>query len=174
MRQSEKVETFVEAYLKNKDEIEAVKTVCNSENHEVLRVKASKLMNDPEVKKLISEARSGIDRKGLIKELNVILQNETDTDKKVKIIGQLERVLRLSTGHSQSEWEAQYLNLVALGDILSDFIDGRTASFEEIFNPTLDKNGKVRFNVKKNDSLECRQLKMLTLFKELIRQKVLI
>lgn len=170
-----RLERFVDQYLKTGDEADAAAEYANSKDRKYLLKIGKRLLSDPVVIDMIDQAKNKkMNRKDLEKELTEIISDESgkhSKEDKWKARTLLEKVTRLSKGDAEDELGKKLEGLfVEYGDVLDDFMNGDPDEFEKIFRPQL-KNGKVVFDVKKNDSPEVRRKAFAVLLRALISRR---
>ena len=148
----EKAEKFVKAFLELGDSVEAVKTFSKSTDPRSLNTLAQKYLDMPLVQDGIEKARTfTLDRDGIARALTEILTGNATADQKIKAAAALERVTRYGDKDEGEGFQDDFERfLYDYGDILEEFMEGKSDNFEKVFRPRLSDDGKVTFHVKKN------------------------
>lgn len=165
----EKIERFVKEYLVSSDAVQAARLISKCKDRKGLARIGREYLGMPEVQDAIEKANTfTLDRDGIARALTEILTNPGATvDQKIKASNALEKLTRYGDIDDKSTFQDDFERfLVDYGDVLEEFMDGKSDNFEKVFRPQMS-NGKVTFHIKKNLSHLERKQAMIILLKTL-------
>ena len=151
-----KAQAFVIAYVENGfNATDAARAVSKSENEHSLAQIGYEYMNKPVVQNLLQERlrEARLSRDDMIDIISgKIRDGNVTTNDLVKLAQIHEKYTKDKAAAEQFEYEQKLRGLLQTGDILEDFLEGKTDKFEKMFKPRLNKDGKIIFGgLKKND-----------------------
>ena len=173
-----KAQAFVIAYVENGfNATDAARAVSKSENEHSLAQIGYEYMNKPVVQNLLQERlrEARLSRDDMIDIISgKIRDGNVTTNDLVKLAQIHEKYTKDKAAAEQFEYEQKLRGLLQTGDILEDFLEGKTDKFEKMFKPRLNKDGKIIFGgLKKKRSFPVRDRQFRTLLKTLTEQGVI-